>query len=214
VFFFTCRKILWHGADGFTFLLKEGVLRMFISLKNPSHRLGLNPRTLGPMARTLTITPPRRLYLPLLLVKLLLLACKITWTAFSPEGGVGPVPKRGCLLTLAYYLFPRWYEFRMILTGENRRTRRKTYPSTTLSTTNPTWIDPCANPGLRGERPSTNDLSYDTAQSELLVSGAYFSVSHASRSDVRWKIFHRQFSRTENFPENFPQYFSRKFSVS
>jgi hypothetical protein len=67
----------------------------------------------------------------------------------------------------------------MILTGENRRTRRKT--STTLSTTNPTWIDPCANPGLRGERPSTNDLSYDTAQSELLVSGAYFSVSHASR---------------------------------
>jgi hypothetical protein len=23
-------------------------------------------------------------------------------------------------------------------------------------------------------------------------------------SDVRWKIFHRKFSRTENFPENFP----------
>jgi hypothetical protein len=33
-------------------------------------------------------------------------------------------------------------------------------------------------------------------------------------SDVRWKISHRKFSRTENFPENFPQYFSRKFSVS
>jgi hypothetical protein len=33
-------------------------------------------------------------------------------------------------------------------------------------------------------------------------------------SDVRWKIFHRSFSSTENFPENFPQYFSRKFSVS
>jgi hypothetical protein len=26
---------------------------------------------------------------------------------FFPEGGVGPVPKRGCLLTLAYYAFPR-----------------------------------------------------------------------------------------------------------
>jgi len=26
---------------------------------------------------------------------------------FSPEGGVGLVPKRGCLLTLAYYAFPR-----------------------------------------------------------------------------------------------------------
>jgi hypothetical protein len=32
-------------------------------------------------------------------------------------------------------------------------------PSATLSTTNPTWIDPGANPGLRGERPATNRLS-------------------------------------------------------
>jgi hypothetical protein len=46
----------------------------------------------------------------------------------------------------------------MILTGENRRTRRKTCPSATLPTTNPTWIDQGANPGLRGERPATNDL--------------------------------------------------------
>jgi hypothetical protein len=51
----------------------------------------------------------------------------------------------------------------MILTGENRRTRRKTCPSDTLSTTNPTRIDPGANPGLRGERPATNDLSHDTS---------------------------------------------------
>jgi hypothetical protein len=51
----------------------------------------------------------------------------------------------------------------MILTGENRRTRRKTCPSATLSTTNPTWIDPGSNPGLRGERPVTNDLSHGTA---------------------------------------------------
>jgi hypothetical protein len=40
----------------------------------------------------------------------------------------------------------------MILTGENRRTRRKTCPSATLTTTNPTWIDPGENPGLRRER--------------------------------------------------------------
>jgi hypothetical protein len=50
----------------------------------------------------------------------------------------------------------------MILTGENRRTWRKTCPSATLYTTNPTWIDPGANPGLRGERPATNDLSHGT----------------------------------------------------
>jgi hypothetical protein len=49
---------------------------------------------------------------------------------FFPEDGVGLVPKRGCLLTLAYYAFPRWYEFgerrwNDILTRETRRTRRK-----------------------------------------------------------------------------------------
>jgi hypothetical protein len=95
------------------------------------------------------------------------------FTIFFPEGGVGLVPKRGCLLTLAYYAFPRWYEFgerrwNDILTGENRRTRRKTCPSASLSTTNPTWIDSCANPGLRGERPSTNYLGYGTAYTSLL----------------------------------------------
>jgi hypothetical protein len=52
----------------------------------------------------------------------------------------------------------------MILTGENLRTRRKTCPSVTLSTTNPTWIEPGANPVLRGERPATNDLSHGTAK--------------------------------------------------
>jgi hypothetical protein len=90
------------------------------------------------------------------------------------DGGVGLVPKRGCLLTLAYYAFPRWYEFgerrwNDRLTGENRRTRRKTCPSATLSTTNPTWIDPGANPALRGERPAINDLSHGMAQVWLLM---------------------------------------------
>jgi hypothetical protein len=61
----------------------------------------------------------------------------MSWMGLSPEGGVGLVPKRGCLLTLAYYAFPR-YEFgerpwKYILTGENRKTRRKTCPSATLS---------------------------------------------------------------------------------
>jgi hypothetical protein len=39
----------------------------------------------------------------------------------------------------------------MILTGENEEIKRKTYPCATLSTTNPTWTDPVANPGLCGE---------------------------------------------------------------
>ena len=42
----------------------------------------------------------------------------------------------------------------MKLTGKTRSTRGKTCPSVTLSTTNPTWMDPGSNPGLRGERPA------------------------------------------------------------
>jgi hypothetical protein len=51
----------------------------------------------------------------------------------------------------------------MILRGEHGKTRRKTCPSATLSTTNPTWIDPGENPGLRVERPATNRLSHGMA---------------------------------------------------
>jgi hypothetical protein len=43
--------------------------------------------------------------------------------------------------------------------GKTGELGRKTCPNATLSTTNSTWIDPGANPGLRGERPAANDLS-------------------------------------------------------
>jgi hypothetical protein len=63
----------------------------------------------------------------------------------------------------------------MILTGENWRTQRKTCSSATLSTTNPIWLDPGANPGLRDDRPATNRLSHgaggDTLLSEERVAG-------------------------------------------
>jgi hypothetical protein len=57
----TCRKILRYGTIGFTSHPKEGVLRIFIALKNPSPRPALNPRSLGPVSSTLTTTPRRRL---------------------------------------------------------------------------------------------------------------------------------------------------------
>jgi hypothetical protein len=46
-------------AEGFTFPPKEGVLRILLSLKIPRCRPGLNPQSLGPVASTLAITPPR-----------------------------------------------------------------------------------------------------------------------------------------------------------
>jgi hypothetical protein len=39
----------------------EGMLRIFIALKNTSPWPGSNPQPLGPVASTLTTTPPRRL---------------------------------------------------------------------------------------------------------------------------------------------------------
>jgi hypothetical protein len=51
----------------------------------------------------------------------------------------------------------------MIFAGETE-VLGENLPSATLSTTNPTWIDPGANPGLRDERPATNRFSHGTAQ--------------------------------------------------
>jgi hypothetical protein len=61
------RIIFVHTASlrycffGFTSSPKEVVLQIFIAFKNPSPLPGLNPRNLGPVASTLTFTPPRRL---------------------------------------------------------------------------------------------------------------------------------------------------------
>jgi hypothetical protein len=47
----------------------------------------------------------------------------------------------------------------------NQRILRKIYPGATLSTRNPTWTGLSGKPGLRGEKPETNRLSYCTALS-------------------------------------------------
>jgi hypothetical protein len=114
------------------------------------------------MSRSYASSPPWRLH-----------SSSGTALLFPPECGVGLVPKSECLLPLAYYAFPRWHEFgewkwNDILTRENWRSRRKTCPpSATLSTTNITWIDSGANPGLRVGRPVTNNLSLGKATALL-----------------------------------------------
>jgi hypothetical protein len=56
----TYRKISRHGSSSFASQPKEGELRTFIALKNPSLWPGSNPQPLGPVASTLSTTPPRR----------------------------------------------------------------------------------------------------------------------------------------------------------
>jgi hypothetical protein len=46
---------------------------------------------------------------------------------------------------------------------------KKTCPSATLSTTNPTWTNPGSNQALRDGRPTINRLSHGTALSKSLM---------------------------------------------
>jgi hypothetical protein len=51
----------------------------------------------------------------------------------------------------------------MMLTGKNRSTWRKTCPTATLFTTNPTSTELGSNPALRVERPAATPMSHCTA---------------------------------------------------
>jgi hypothetical protein len=77
-FRFLCTKILTckilHGISCFTSHPREGLLRIFIALKNPPHRPGLNPRLLAPVASTQTTTPPRW---QLMTVEVLRFRCRV-----------------------------------------------------------------------------------------------------------------------------------------
>jgi hypothetical protein len=75
----------------------------------------------------------------------------------------------------------------MILTGKNRRTRRKTCASANLSITNLTWIDKGTNPGLCGERPATNRLSHGTAHTTVSV---FSPVTQSHNPDITTQYRH------------------------
>jgi hypothetical protein len=53
----------------------------------------------------------------------------------------------------------------------------KTCPSSALSTTDATWLDPGSNPCRRGGKPATNRLNYSTAIMKLM--GDIRAVAHS-----------------------------------
>jgi hypothetical protein len=75
----------------------------------------------------------------------------------------------------------------MILTGKYRNTRRKTYPSETVSTTHHTWTDQGANPDLLGESPTTNHLNHGTALGWKLFMTILLLYTHDGGSKVKSK---------------------------
>jgi hypothetical protein len=65
----------------------------------------------------------------------------------------------------------------------------KTCPRAILSTTNPTWPDPCANTGRRVGKPATNRLSYGAAYNEglrtmLILKDIHDSMLHFCEQSV------------------------------
>ena len=50
---------LRNGTDGFTSPLKEGVLRIFFALKNPTASAGFEPANLGTKGQHATSRPPK-----------------------------------------------------------------------------------------------------------------------------------------------------------
>ena len=50
---------LRHGTDGFTSPTKEGVLRVFFVLKNPTSSVGFEPANLGTKGQHGTSRPPK-----------------------------------------------------------------------------------------------------------------------------------------------------------
>jgi hypothetical protein len=62
-------------------------------------------------------------------------------------------PPSVLLVTASCTFIRAWNTVRMILTGQNRRSRRKTCPSVTSSATNVTWTGLKTHPCLRGDRP-------------------------------------------------------------
>jgi hypothetical protein len=75
--YFTCRKSYDMGPPSLLPIVEEGVLRIFIALKNPSPWPGSNPPHVGPLASTLTNTSPRRILVMLVIgCPILVLSCK------------------------------------------------------------------------------------------------------------------------------------------
>jgi hypothetical protein len=61
----------------------------------------------------------------------------------------------------------------------------ETFPSATLSTTNPTWPDPGSNPGRRSRKPATHRLSYGAA-TRYLGPGFDGRASYPCLRNVEW----------------------------
>jgi hypothetical protein len=80
----------------------------------------------------------------------------------------------------------------MKLTDKRPSIRRKTCPSATLSTTNPTQTDPGSNPSLRDGRPAANSLSHGAALDEVRRTWFKIRYKYVNNIYIDWRRgYHR-----------------------
>jgi hypothetical protein len=94
----------------------------------------------------------------------------------------------------------------MIMTGENRITRRRTCPSASISTTNLTRADVQWTPGLRRERPASNRLSQNLC-SHLFIRRGLTKPENIPSEDSWWPAKGRTWSLPDSelrFSTNLP----------
>jgi hypothetical protein len=103
--FLTCLRILRHGADGFISRRKEGVLRIFIALKNPSHSAGYEPANVwSNVKHTHCYTTEDDLFLPMLNNWVICFTfsywnCRVRWLEFLR------LPCHCCIYTTGTIIF-------------------------------------------------------------------------------------------------------------
>lgn len=95
-----------------------------------------------------------------------------------------------------------------MLTGEKRRTDRKSCHSATLSSTDLTLTDLGSNPGLCSERPSNDRLSYAVAVGSTKCTCIIFMHSLGCSAQTFWGkhiVLETSVSNYQSSPRNIPE---------
>jgi hypothetical protein len=151
--FFACCKIFRHGASGLTSPLKKLCCGFLSPLKiHPLVRVWT--ANLGSNGKHANHYTTKAIAVNVRMI--VNYGAEITQYSVVQVSGVG-----WCLIFQVIYEYgEQWWND----TDRGKwRTRRRTCPSATFSTLNPTWTDPGMNSGLCGERPATNCLSHGMA---------------------------------------------------
>ena len=76
---------LRYGTNGFTSFPKDGVMRIFFALKNPTASTGFEPTNLGTKGQHATSRPPKPL---IVTINIITSVCPSAWNNSAPTGRI------------------------------------------------------------------------------------------------------------------------------